>query len=76
MLRAHCDAVGRDYDAIEKTTMLTLDPLDPHDGVDDLVQRITALRELGLSAAYVYVRNITEPASIIDVLPDASARVR
>jgi hypothetical protein len=58
VLRAHCDAVGRDYDEIEKTLSLTL---DPHENTEDLVRSVEQMRELGFTAAYVYARDITEP---------------
>src|SRR6516165_6997393 len=32
VLRQHCDAVGRDYDEIEKTTMIAIDPSTTRDG--------------------------------------------
>lgn len=72
VLRAHCDAVGRDYEQIEKTAMLTL---DPQDDADDLVRRAEELRELGYTVAYVFARDIAEPARIIDVLAAAGHRL-
>ena len=72
VLRAHCDAVGRDYDTIEKTTMLAL---GPEDGVDDVVRGAEAMRDVGFTAAYVYARGITERRRIIDTLGQVATRI-
>jgi F420-dependent oxidoreductase-like protein len=46
VLRRHCDDLGRDYDAIEKTIIATGDPLaDP----DDFVRRMADYADLGIS---------------------------
>jgi F420-dependent oxidoreductase-like protein len=68
VLRGHCDAVGRDYDAIEKTTILTI---DPSSSVDDLVRQGSAMQELGFSAAYIFAKDITERGAIIELLAEA-----
>src|SRR5262249_6057091 len=65
VLRGHCDTVGRDYEQIEKTTMLALDPSTTK---DDFVREAAAMREAGFAAAYVFARDITEPEKIIDLL--------
>jgi F420-dependent oxidoreductase-like protein len=68
VLRQHCTAVGRDYDTIEKTTMMAIDPTSTK---DDVVRTATAAAELGFTATYVYATGITEPARIIDLLGSA-----
>jgi F420-dependent oxidoreductase-like protein len=68
VLRGHCDTVGRDYEQIEKTTMLALDPSTTK---DDFVREAAAMRDAGFVAAYVFARDITEPAKIIDILGSA-----
>ena len=65
VLRGHCDAVGRDYDDIEKTTIFAMDPTTTK---DDVVRAALEMRELGFTAAYVYAHDITEPTAIIDLL--------
>ncbi|MEV1294556.1 LLM class F420-dependent oxidoreductase [Pseudonocardia sp. NPDC049635] len=70
VLRAHCDAVGRDYDEIEKTTMFGI---DPDTTVADVVRTATAQRELGFTTAYVFARRIPEPGRIVDVVGAAAA---
>jgi F420-dependent oxidoreductase-like protein len=68
VLRQHCAAVGRDYDSIEKTTMIAIDPSSTK---EDVVRAATAAAELGFTATYVYAKDITEPARIIDLLGSA-----
>src|ERR1700748_650246 len=43
VLRGHCADVGRDYDEIEKTVMVPLDPGERGEHVDDLVARLEDL---------------------------------
>lgn len=57
VLRAHCDRLGRDYDAIEKTAVLPLD-LDGDGGIDGLISRLRALHELGFSVVHGSVRDV------------------
>jgi alkanesulfonate monooxygenase len=73
VLKAHCDVVGRDYEQIEKTTMLMIDPSTTK---DDFVREAAAMREAGFVAAYVFARDITEPAKIIDLLGSAVPELR
>lgn len=68
VLRRHCDDVGRDYDQIEKTTMLSMNPSTT---TADIVRDATAMRELGYTVAYVYATGITDAPSIIDTLAAA-----
>jgi alkanesulfonate monooxygenase len=48
VLRRHCDAVGRDYDEIEKTVMGPLDPGPQGERVDDLIREMHRLARLGV----------------------------
>ena len=72
VLRRHCDAVGRDYDEIEKTAIF---PMDPATTTDDIVRTADELRPLGFTAAYVYAHDITDRATIIDRLGAAVPRL-
>jgi alkanesulfonate monooxygenase len=72
VLRQHCEAVGRDYDQIEKTTMIGMDPAAT---AGDLVRAAAGMRDLGFTAAYVAAVGITEPGRIIDVLAAAKAEL-
>jgi F420-dependent oxidoreductase-like protein len=48
VLRGHCADVGRDYDDIEKTVMLRMDPGPDGDKVDDLLDQLRGLAALGV----------------------------
>lgn len=49
VLKEHCWREDRDYDAIEKTAILALDPNEPG-GPDGLLRRLAALRDLGFDS--------------------------
>jgi alkanesulfonate monooxygenase len=68
VLRQHCDAVGRDYDEIEKTTTIAIDPSTTRDG---FLREATGLRDAGFAATYVFAKDITEPSRITDLLGSA-----
>lgn len=51
VLRLHCDAVGRDYDEIEKTVMVPLDPGSRGERVPELLDLLGRLAELGVDQA-------------------------
>jgi F420-dependent oxidoreductase-like protein len=67
VLRRHCDAVGRDYDEIEKTVIGPLDPGPDGERVDDLIGEMRRLAGLGITH---YHGSVPEPASLrrIEVL--------
>jgi F420-dependent oxidoreductase-like protein len=48
VLRGHCADVGRDYDDIEKTVMMPLDPGADGANVDALLERLQELAGLGI----------------------------
>lgn len=72
VLRAHCDAVGRDYDAIEKTSMFSI---GPDTTPDEVLRTAGSLRDHGFTAAYVFAHSIREPHHIIDLLGQAITRM-
>ncbi len=72
VLRAHCDTAGRDYDAIDKTTMF---PIGPSSTADDIVATASEMADAGFTAAYVYARDITDPDQIIGLFADAAPRL-
>ncbi len=49
MLRGHCEAVGRDYDEIEKTVMGRLDPGPDGANVDATLEHLRELAALGVT---------------------------
>ena len=68
VLRQHCEDVGRDYEQVEKTTMIIIDPATTS---DNIVRTASGLRDLGFTAAYIAAKGITEPAKVIDLLAAA-----
>jgi F420-dependent oxidoreductase-like protein len=65
VLRAHCDAVGRDYDEIEKTAGIAVGPSTTR---GDLLGTLSGLSQAGFTTTYVAAVGITEPPAIIDLL--------
>jgi alkanesulfonate monooxygenase len=59
VLRGHCQAVGRDYDEIEKTVIMPLDPGPGGENVDALLERLQALAALGVSHAHGRVPDVS-----------------
>src|SRR5664279_5815098 len=48
VLRGHCEQQGRDYDEIEKTVMLGLDPGEHGENVDSILGQLERLAGLGI----------------------------
>lgn len=67
VLRGHCEAVGRDYDEIEKTVMLPLDPGEKGEKVDDLLGQLQSMAKLGVQEVHGWVPRVWEitPLEII-----------
>lgn len=55
VLRQHCVDLGRDYDAIQKTVMMPLDPGPDGVEVDALLTRLRELAGLGIEHVHGYV---------------------
>jgi alkanesulfonate monooxygenase len=49
VLRGHCEAVGRDYDEIEKTVMMPIDPGPHGENIDALLEQLRELAALGVT---------------------------
>jgi alkanesulfonate monooxygenase len=75
-LKEHCRREDRDYDAIEKTAILALDPNEPG-GPDGLLRRLAALRDLGFDSVMGAVPGIDSMAPletlIAKVLPEVAS---
>jgi len=54
VLRAHCDAAGRDYASIEKTSMYMWDPGDDYD-VAPVIQALRWLASMGIQHTFIAV---------------------
>lgn len=55
VLRERCAEVGRDYDEIEKTVMMPVDPGPSGENVDSLLERLREFAPLGVSHVHGYV---------------------
>ena len=71
VLRSHCDTVGRNYDEIEKTTVINIDASTSH---GELLDMLRAGHEFGFAATYVFARN-PEPLAAIELLAGAAGEV-
>jgi F420-dependent oxidoreductase-like protein len=68
VLRGHCEAVGRDYDDVEKTAMIGIDPSTTS---EDIAARARELADLGFTATYVFSVGIREPERVVEVIAGA-----
>lgn len=64
VLRRHCDDVGRDYDAIEKTTLDTVHLAPGQMSAADVIKRLETLADLGIEHAIVNMPNVHEIAPL------------
>ncbi|MGI5132537.1 LLM class F420-dependent oxidoreductase [Pseudonocardia sp. CA-107938] len=60
VLRGHCEAVGRDYDEIEKTVMMPLDPGADGEKVDELLAAVQGFAKLGVSEVHGFVPEVAD----------------
>jgi alkanesulfonate monooxygenase SsuD/methylene tetrahydromethanopterin reductase-like flavin-dependent oxidoreductase (luciferase family) len=58
VLRAHCEAVGRDYDAIEKTAMLQMDVGENGEKVEALIGQLRWLASMGIQTVVGGVKDV------------------
>lgn len=65
VLRGHCDALGRDYDTIEKTSMISI---SPESTVEEVAARVRELESLGFTAVYVFASHMPEPERAVDLI--------
>jgi len=64
VLRAHCDAEGRDYDEILKTCYFTFDVGEKGERAGQIVDELAALAEMGIQAAIGRVARVWEVAPL------------
>jgi Luciferase-like monooxygenase len=57
VLRRHCDAVGRDYDSIEKTVIGLLDPGPEGENIRKVIESMRALAALGVTHYHASIPN-------------------
>jgi len=58
VLRAHCDALGRSYDDIERTSLSTVELATGAESAADVVERLAALGAAGVQQAIVNLPNL------------------
>jgi F420-dependent oxidoreductase-like protein len=77
VLRAHCDAEGRDYDEITKTCYFIFDPGEKGEKTAEMVDQLGGLAQMGFHAAIGAVANVWEvtPLEIIgsQVIPQVAS---
>ena len=75
VLRGHCEAVGRDYEEIEKTVMFPLDPGTDGENVDTILEQMAGLAKLGVTHVHGWVPGVSAitPLEILGekVIPEA-----
>lgn len=64
VLRAHCDAVGRDYSAVRRTVLMAMDVGEGGEKAAELVEQIGRMAEAGAQAAYGYLPHVDRLASL------------
>jgi len=64
VLRAHCEALGRDYDAIEKTVITTFDAGEHGERTADLVEQLRPYAALGFHQVHGHLRHVSNIAPI------------
>jgi F420-dependent oxidoreductase-like protein len=77
VLRQHCEAVGRDYDEIEKTVLYNFDLGTKGERAGDIVADLRRLAEQGFTVAHGSVRNAWDTAQFevfaSEILPAVEA---
>jgi F420-dependent oxidoreductase-like protein len=73
VLREHCVREGRNYDDIEKTVMMSLDPGENGEKVDAILQQLQSMAGLGVSHVHGIVPNVwkLDPLTVLgrEVIP-------
>jgi F420-dependent oxidoreductase-like protein len=60
VLREHCERLGRDYDEIEKTSVFTFDVGADGEKVDEMLDQLRGLHDLGIQVAHGRVEGVHE----------------
>ena len=73
VLRGHCEAIGRDYNEIQRTVLLRLDPGPNGERSAETVDQLGRLAEAGAQAAIGYLVGVDKPGPLDvvgrDILP-------
>jgi alkanesulfonate monooxygenase SsuD/methylene tetrahydromethanopterin reductase-like flavin-dependent oxidoreductase (luciferase family) len=74
VLKAHCEAEGRPYEAIEKTVLLNLN-IGTSIGVDAAIDQLGEFASMGFDQVIVGLPNVSEPGVIEGVAKRAAQKV-
>lgn len=64
VLREHCEQEGRDYDEIEKTGQIRYDLGEKGENVNQTVESLHQIAELGFTQAHGSLRRVSEPGTL------------
>jgi alkanesulfonate monooxygenase SsuD/methylene tetrahydromethanopterin reductase-like flavin-dependent oxidoreductase (luciferase family) len=64
VLRDHCERLGRDYEEIEKTAQLRFDLGPRGERVQQTVEHLHELAELGIEVAHGTLANVSRPGTL------------
>jgi alkanesulfonate monooxygenase SsuD/methylene tetrahydromethanopterin reductase-like flavin-dependent oxidoreductase (luciferase family) len=64
VLREHCVTEGRDYDAIEKTVLINLDPGENGERVEEIITDLTRFAGLGFSVGHGMIAGVSDLSRI------------
>jgi F420-dependent oxidoreductase-like protein len=69
VLRGHCEALGRDYDDIEKTVITRLDPGPNGEQVDDVLAQLQDLAAFGITHTHTSLKD-TSSTKVFEIFGD------
>lgn len=64
VLREHCERLGRDYDAIEKTAQVRFDLGRDGENVEQTIEHLHELAELGIEVAHGTLAGVSQPGML------------
>lgn len=64
VLRDHCERLGRDYAEIEKTAQVRFDPGPHGERVEQTIEHLHELADLGIEVAHGTLVNVTRPGTL------------
>jgi hypothetical protein len=69
VLRGHCADIGRDYDEIEKTILVRLDPGPGGENVDDVLEQLSRFVGLGFTHAHTIIADVSD-AKVFEIFAE------
>ena len=74
VLREHCDRIGRSYEEIERTVLVSVDP--DADSTDQVVERFGVLAEAGAQHLIMGVRGVSDTSRLERIASDVFPQLR